>query len=44
MKIKNSWFIIVPFAHGYLGRSNAGQIFGTDRLEVINHLIALSFK
>lgn len=38
------WYLIEPFAGGYIGVSSAGTIWGVVRAEVIAQLIAINYK
>ena len=38
------WFIIVPFAGGYVGKGKKGEVYGTTRMVVIEHLLRLAYE
>ena len=42
--MKNAWYIIVPFASGYMGTGKQGTVYGKTRMDVIAHLLKLALK
>lgn len=42
--MKNAWFIIIPFAKGYMGKGKQGEVYGNTRMDVITLLLNLEYS